>query len=167
LSQEWIEQYKSMTKLQTYIHEVNSDFSFLFDIQSYSDEEDFVEDRMVVTYGLSKKSEVKRDNSRLNGYLKGASWAWSDKDTDKGHFIGHSLGGHLDENIFPQRTDINRGHSERGKVYRKMEQYCANNEGTFCFSRPIYCDFSTRPFMLEYGVLKENGKFWIESFDNV
>lgn len=162
----WSEHYKIMTNKQTFIHEIKSDFSFLFDIQSYSDEEDFTEDRIVVTYGFSKISKVKRDNSRLNGYLRGA-WAWTDKDTDKGHFIGHSLGGNLDENIFPQKTDINRGWCDRGKVYRKMETYCASHEDTFCFSRPIYCDFSTRPFVLEYGVLKEDGSLWVEWFDNV
>jgi hypothetical protein len=167
LSKEWILQYKKMTKIQTYIDEINLDFTFLFDSQYNSIEDDFVEDRVVVTYGFSKKSEVKRDSSRMAGYLKGAAWDWSDKDTDKGHFIGHSLGGSLDQNLFPQKKDINRGHSERGKVYRKMESYCADNEGTFCFSRPIYCDFSTRPFVLEYGVLKQDGTLWVELFDNV
>lgn len=162
----WNSQYIKMTKVDTYIHKVNSEFTFLFDVQSYSYEEDFVEDRIVVTYGLSKKSEIKRDTSRLSGYLRDA-WNWTDKDTDKGHFIGHSLGGNLDENIFPQKKDINRGHSKRGKVYRKMEQYCADNEGIFCFSRPIYCDFSTRPFVLEYGVLKQDGSLWVEWFDNL
>ncbi len=162
----WMDQYIKMTAKQTFIHKVESDFTFLFDVQSYSEDEDFMEDRIVVTYGFSKKSKVKRDTSRLAGYLRG-SWNWTDKETDKGHFIGHSLGGHLDENIFPQKKDINRGHSARGKVYRKMEQYCADNEGTFCFSRPIYCDFSLRPYVIEYGVLKQDGTLWVESFDNV
>jgi len=162
----WNSHYDKMTNKETFIHKVESNFSFLFDFQSYSDDIDFIEDRMVVTYGFSKKSKIKRDNSRLNGYLRGA-WTWTDNNTDKGHFIGHSLGGNLDENIFPQKTEINRGISERGKIYRKMEKYCASNEGVFCFSRPIYCDFSTRPFILEYGVLLSNGTLWIEWFDNV
>jgi hypothetical protein len=55
----------------------------------------------------------------------------------------------------------------QGKVYRAMETYCAQNEGTFCFSRPVYCDFSTWPFVLEYGVLKQDGTLWVECFDNV
>lgn len=167
LSEEWILKYQEMTKVKIYINEITIGFTFLFDSQYNSIEEDFVEDRVVVAYGFSNKVEVKRDSSRMAGYLKGAAWDWTDKDTDKGHFIGHSLGGNLDQNLFPQKKDINRGLSERGKVYRKMEQYCADNEGTFCFSRPIYCDFSTRPFVLEYGVLKQDGTFWVELFDNV
>lgn len=176
LYDEWTSKYKKMTQMVTNILPVErvDDFGFLFDRQSYSDDcdqnDDFDEDRIVVVYGFSKKSKVKRNDkeisSRYKGYLKGA-WNWTDTETDRGHFMGHSLGGNLDANLFPQRADINRGHSERGKIYSKMEQYCANNEGTFCFSRPIYCDFSTRPFVLEYGVLKQDGTLWVESFDNV
>lgn len=176
LYNEWTSKYKKMTQMRTNIELVErvDDFDFFFDLQSHSDDlvqnDDFDEDRIVVVYGFSKKSKVKRNDkdisSRMNGYLRGA-WNWTDKKTDKGHFIGHSLGGNLDANLFPQRADINRGHSERGIIYRKMEQYCADNEGTFCFSRPIYCDFSDRPFVLEYGVLKQDGTLWVESFDNV
>ena len=165
----WLDKYKAMTKTQTNVHEISRHFTFMFDLQlqiDQGDENTFVEDRVVACWGMSKKSVVKRDATRMAGYLKGV-FNWTDKNTDKGHFIGHSLGGGVDENLFPQRKDINRGLSERGKVYRVMEQYCADNPGTFCFARPIYCDFSTRPFMLEYGVLKKDGSLWVELFDNV
>ncbi len=165
----WHKKYQAMTPDETFIQTMSRDFTLAFDVQShnpYQTDDDFIEDRVVVFYGLSKKSEVKRDSTRLAGYLRGV-YGWTDKDTDKGHFIGHSLGGGVDENIFPQKKEVNRGHSVGGKVYRAMETYCAQNEGTFCFSRPIYCDFSTRPFVLEYGVLKRYGTLWVEAFENV
>ena len=165
----WHNKYKAMVEGDTYIHQMNRDFSFMFDVQSqnpYQTDDDFIEDRVVVFFGLSKTSEVKRDASRMSGYLRNV-FNWTDKDTDKGHFIGHSMGGGVDENLFAQKKQINRGQSVRGKVYRAMETYCATHQGTFCFSRPIYCDFSTRPFVLEYGLLKHDGTLWIEQFDNV
>ena len=165
----WLKKYQQMTPMDTYVQQMDREFTFMFDVQSHNYEvayDDFIEDRVVVSWGLSNKSAVKRDGARMAGYLKGV-YNWTDKNTDKGHFIGHSLGGGVDENLFPQRTDINRGQSARGKVYRAMEQYCADNAGTFCFSRPIYGDFSTRPFVLEYGVLTHDGALWVEHFDNV
>lgn len=164
----WQEQYKKMTATPTYVQHIQKHFSLLYDFQSIAqdDNEDYTEDRVVVFYGLSQQSAVKRDAVRMKGYLV-HGFEWTDKDTDKGHFIGHSLGGNVDENLFPQKRQINRGQSAQGKIYRKMENYCAKNPGTFCFSRPIYCDFSTRPFILEYGLLTEEGKLWVEQFDNV
>lgn len=47
-----------------------------------------------------------------------------------------------------------------------MEKYCREQEGTFCFSRPIYCDGSNVPRWLEFGVLKSDGTLWVEVFDN-
>jgi len=45
----------------------------------------------------------------------------------------------------------------RGKVFRAMERHCSENPGTFCFSRPIYCDRSWHPCMIEYGLLTKEG----------
>ncbi|MBC7947441.1 MAG: hypothetical protein H7Y42_06150, partial [Chitinophagaceae bacterium] len=86
--------------------------------------------------------------------------------TDKGHFMAHTIGGGLEVNIFAQCRDINRGWSKRGKVYRSMEKHCAKNAGTFCFNRPIYSEDTNRPCMIEFGVLMEDGKLWVEKFDN-
>jgi hypothetical protein len=46
-----------------------------------------------------------------------------------------------------------------------MEQYCFAHPGTFCFSRPLYADASSKPTLLEYGVLKA-GELWVEIFEN-
>lgn len=69
-------------------------------------------------------------------------------------------------NVFVQRRDLNRGWSDAGKRYRRMEDYCVRNPGTFCFSRPIYTDGSAKPAMLEFGALKTDGELWVELFDN-
>jgi hypothetical protein len=85
---------------------------------------------------------------------------------DKGHFIGHAMGGLLHINLFPQSKSINRGWSELGKLYRKMERYCEKNPGTYCFSRPIYAGYSAHPQLIEFGVLKHDGHFWVNQFPN-
>ena len=83
-----------------------------------------------------------------------------DSEIDAGHFIAHSLGGGLDMNIFPQKRSLNQGRSEEGKVYREMERYPLLNPSTFLFIRPIYFDYSERPYFLEYGVLRSDAVFW-------
>ena len=45
-------------------------------------------------------------------------------DYDKGHFVCHSAGGGGDWNLFPQ-LPLNRGWSEEGRLYRKMEAFVA------------------------------------------
>ena len=47
-----------------------------------------------------------------------------------------------------------------------MERYCAENEGTFFFSRLIYTDATARPAEIESGILKPDGTLWVEVFEN-
>jgi hypothetical protein len=47
-----------------------------------------------------------------------------------------------------------------------MEDYCAAKMGTFCFSRPIYCDETAKPTFVEFGILKSDRELWVERFDN-
>jgi hypothetical protein len=56
----------------------------------------------------------------------------------------------LDVNLFPQRREVNRGWSDEGKLFRKMERYAAEHPGTFCFARPICRDLSRRPIIPKY-----------------
>jgi hypothetical protein len=168
----WCEQYRLMTPSKTNILQFTVDgFEYLFDFTSelvsrnVIDPKQQVEDRVVAVFGCSKEAIKKRDINRQRGFL-GPTKRVFGSNYDKGHFIGHSLGGGLDINLFPQRRVINRGWSARGKVFRSMEQYCALNPGTFCFSRPIYRDLTWRPSELEYGILKKNGELWVERFDN-
>jgi hypothetical protein len=127
------------------------------------------ESRLVVACGTSSPQKTRgRDDSRLKGWIGptglaiGTGW-------DKGHYIGHSIGGAVEgveANVFIQRRDLNRGWSKAGRRFRALEQYCARNAGTFCFARPIYIDGTARPGFVEFGLLKIDGSLRVEGFDN-
>lgn len=126
------------------------------------------ETRVVGVFGLSAPKKIRRDDYRLRGWI-GSTEHYFGKDWDKGHFIAHSIGGAVDGmelNVFQQRRDLNRGWSQQGKIFRKMEKYCFDNPGTFCFNRPIYFDTSFKPAFYEFGVLMPDGQLWVELFDN-
>jgi hypothetical protein len=130
-----------------------------------------MEARLVLAIGRSAPRLPKRDDSRLRGWagpsltnVYGPGW-------DRGHFIAHSMGGVVDGfelNVFVQRRSLNRGWKShpRGGLYRQMEKYCASNDRTLCFSRPIYCDETAKPTFIEFGILKPDGTLWLELFDN-
>jgi len=140
-------------------------FLFLFDFTSELDDPDVADDRVVAAYGVTFPPSQERDVSRMRGYPLGVEKI--DARYDRGHFIAHLSGGSLDVNLFPQKREVNRGWSDEGKLFRKMERYAADHPGTFCFARPIYHDLSCCPAVLEYGVLKQNGTLWVNRFANV
>lgn len=126
------------------------------------------ESRLVVAHGRSAPRKRARDDHRLRGWVgpteKAFGHGW-----DKGHFIAHSLGGAVDgveANVFVQRRDLNRGWSEEGKRFRRMEQQCFENPGTLCFARPIYIDGTSRPAWLEFGIVEPSSGPRVECFDN-
>jgi hypothetical protein len=124
--------------------------------------------RIVSAYGKSSPQKINRDDYRLRGWV-GPTEKIYGKNWDKGHFIAHSIGGAIDRmeiNVFKQKRDLNRGWSTEGKLFRKMEEYCFQNPGTFCFNRPFYSDQTDKPSHLEFGLLKTNKELWIEFFDN-
>jgi len=172
LPEKWRKAYQKMTPTSTNIIQFNyNNFEFLFDYSSelvmkgIISHNQAVEDRVVAVFGRSQPSSIKRDANRIKGFLGLSSKNFSNG-YDKGHFIGHALGGGLDVNLFPQKSDVNRGWSEKGRLYRKMERYCANNIGTFCFSRPLYYTSHWVPDAIEYGVLMSTLELWVEIFDN-
>jgi hypothetical protein len=153
----WCDVYCDVTgKASEVVELVDSKFHFLFDL---------FRERVVAAYGESRKNPEKRDSSRMRGFLGGSIRALFKGRTDKGHFMAHAQGGGLDINLFPQRPDINRGLGGR-RGYRMLEEYCAMNVGTFCFSRPIYGDESWIPMELEYGVLRHDRQFQVRRFTN-
>lgn len=168
LPNRWIDAYHEMTQHEAYILDVpDRGFNFLFDLTlAKYDKNDPArpDDRVVAAYGLSRRAESERDASRIRGF--GAIGGTARGPMDKGHFMAHSMGGSLDINIFPQRSEVNRGRSARGRIYRSMERYAATHPGTFVFSRPIYGDDSWVPHALEYGILLPEPRFWIERFPN-
>jgi hypothetical protein len=122
-----------------------------------------VADRVIGVFGTSSSAEQKRNTRRvrieLSEELEGSA-------RDDGHFMARSIGGGIDVNLFSQDRLLNRGWSSQGKLYRRMEKYCREQEGTFCFSRPIYTDGSNVPRWLEFGGLKSDETLWVEVFDN-
>lgn len=126
------------------------------------------EARLVAAWGFSQPRPRARDDYRLKGWV-GATEKRFGREWDKGHFIAHSIGGAVDgleANVFIQRRDLNRGWSAAGKRFRAMEKYCVASAGTFCFSRPLYIDETSRPGFCEFGLLKQDGELWVECFDN-
>lgn len=165
LEDEWIATYYDMSSHAPNILQFpDHGYTFLYDQTSANPCD--VDDRLVAAYGHSTQSEHKRDKSRIQGFLGGGIDIPGKGRFDKGHVLAHAMGGGLDVNLFPQRPELNRGRSEAGRVYRRMEKYAADHPGTFAFSRLIYSDNSWVPSFLEYGVLMPDGKLWVEWFEN-
>jgi hypothetical protein len=153
----WCQSYEAMPGSSDDIVAVEQEnYTHLFDLRA---------ERVVVAFGLSTKNLIKRDASRMKGFLGKMSDRFLGRG-DKGHIMSHGQGGGMDINLFPQRPDVNRGRSLSGKVYREMERYCAANTGSFCFSRLLYDEPSWVPFEIEYGVLYHPRQFRIERFTN-
>ena len=121
------------------------------------------QDRVVGVLGTSASVKRSRTGHRRN---------WGDPPEelvghrDRGHFIAHCIGGGLDVNVFSQNRRLNRGWPEQGRLCRNMERYAFTHPGTFCFSRPVYEDGSSVPRGLEFGLLRDDGSLWVETFDN-
>lgn len=126
------------------------------------------ESRLVVAFGRSTPLPRKRDDRRLRRWIGPTSLSFGQQ-WDKGHFIAHSIGGAVDgieANVFIQRRDLNRGWSDEGKRFRRMESYCAEHAGTFCFVRPIYRDGTARPRWLDFGLIDSQGVLDVYRFRN-
>jgi hypothetical protein len=165
LEDEWSATYYDMSSHNPCIMKFSDQgFTFLYDQASANTDD--VDDRLVAAYGFSTANDHKRDSSRIQGFLGGGLDISGKGKFDKGHALAHAMGGGLDVNLFPQNPELNRGRSEAGKVYRKMEKFAADHPGTFVFSRLIYSNDSWVPTSLEYGVLKPDGELWVEWFEN-
>lgn len=123
-----------------------------------------VEDRLVAAHGESRPSTKNRQNSRLRGRPNGPVDLIDRarrSPYDRGHAIGHVLGGILDLGIIPQIRPVNRG-----GAWRKMERYCQEHPGTYFFCRPLYAGLSPHPAEIEFGVLRTDATLWVQSFRN-
>jgi hypothetical protein len=125
--------------------------------------------RIVAVHGFSRPVADAREHARLryhgNSYIREFGENRKDAPFDKGHFIGHKLGGQIDNGIFAQRRDVNRGWQPHTGFYQ-MERYAQANPGVFVFCRPIYGDGSSCPFYIEYGILRTDKTWWVEVFPN-
>lgn len=156
----WLERYQRMCDGPANVLKMSvGGFDYLFDFCSNIGVTDR-EDRVVVTFGLSRAAENPRPASRMKGFPTDAERG------DRGHLIAHGSGGGVDINLVHQDPRLNRGWSPEGKRYRELERYTAAHPGTFFFSRPIYDDATARPSAFELGVLRPDRAMWIELFEN-
>ena len=128
----------------------------------------FIPDRLVGVYGTSAPPVETREKSRIRNWVAPTEEYYG-KGRDKGHAIGRALGGGAHGpgiNTWDQERALNRGWSERGRVFRKMEKYCAQNPGTFCFTRARYVDQKSKPKALEFGIAMPDCSLWVEEFEN-
>lgn len=172
LPYEWLDQYVAMSNRKVNAHRITEngflyiyDFYSEFALKNQAQADPIIEDRLIGVLGLSNPTTSKRDASRQRGWA-GLSGESLGTENDKGHFVAHTLGGGFEINMFVQLRELNRGWSEKGKIYREMETFCSENPNTFMFNRPFYNDASARPSALEFGILKTDGKIWLEYFEN-
>lgn len=167
----WCDEYYSEVSVANpQVMDIGS-FTVIFDFTASLDDSDFQggsrqADRVIAIYGRSCPPQAVRDAVRMRGFL-GETFDVFGHGYDKGHFIAHTAGGDILDSVnwFRQERRLNRGWSEQGKIYRKMERFCAVHPGTFLFARPIYGNSTADPDRLEFGILRDGAlDAWI--FDN-
>jgi hypothetical protein len=164
----WLAEYDASTPWQTEVLEITQgDLTFLFDGAPTlrGTGADHGDDRVVAVWGCSRVPDRRRDRARLAGFIPNPL-SWSRVGRDRGHFVAHAAGGRLDLNLFPQAAHLNRGRTEEGKLWRRMERHAALHPGTPLFVRPIYDTPGWTPAALHHGLLTADGLWW-ERFANV
>lgn len=158
----WCAEYRNASDSAEIVEVVLVPGVFLFDL---------IAERVVLAYAISSAPEHARDASRMRGFpdvgigFRHVTGDAADR-ADRGHFLCHAAGGGLDMNLFPQRRELNRGWSEEGKRFRRMERHVASHGGIFYFHRPMYDDATWVPARLEYGVLLDDTSWWTDEFQN-
>ena len=171
----WREDYELTTQRPTNLVLVpDRAFIYVFDhysileAQGLAPQDSTIEDRLIGALGSSATVTKDREAGRLQGWI-GPTKEVLGEGRDKGHVLAHSMGGLVDGheiNLYSQQSQLNRGHSEQGKKYRKMEAYCAEHPGTFVSNRLYYKDQSSKPHKIEYTILLPNKMVWTEMFTN-
>ncbi|MEO6524240.1 MAG: hypothetical protein ABIN91_21315 [Mucilaginibacter sp.] len=101
--------------------------------QDYSDDIYGRAARGVFVYSRSAPGTSVRNHRRMSQFLGAFKNRPEYVGYDKGHFIAHSNDGQIDQNLYRQLKELNRGLSPQGKLFRSMERYLQNNEGVFYF----------------------------------
>ncbi len=163
----FIEEYKvQFSKSEIFKFIVNG-YTYLFSLNENPDSNKIkMEDRVIGVYGRISHTNAKRDTSRMKGFIGQFTKLNKYKDFDKGHFISHKINGELDQNLYPQLKELNRGWSKQGKLFRSMERYCEQNPDDFLFTRPIYTDLSWIPRFIDYGIFTKEFGLLLNRFDN-
>ena len=179
ISVSWLEK-----ELEIYLTKVYEDVFEDADIRHFNDTlkrvykiffdctQDFSDDiygraaRVVFVYGKSAQSASVRNNKRMSQFFGAFKNQPEYVGYDKGHFIAHSNDGQIDQNLYPQLKELNRGLSPQGKLFRSMERYLQKNEGLFYFVRPIYSDLTWIPDKIDFGIFTKERGLILNRFDN-
>ncbi|MFA4928174.1 MAG: hypothetical protein WC558_06635 [Patulibacter sp.] len=158
----WMDAYRAVTPWTPEVMEIRQGaLTYLFDGAPTFDGETTsgFDDRVVAVWGSSCRPVHRRDRGRLAGFIPNPR-SWSVRQRDRGHFVSHAAGGGLDLNLFPQHAALNRGRSEDGRRWRRMERLIASRPGTPLFVRPIYRDPTWTPALLEIGFWRDGALRW-------
>lgn len=142
-------------------------YTIFFDCtQDYSDDIYGRAARVVFVYGRSAPGSSARNHRRMSQFLGAFKNQPEYIGYDKGHFIAHSNDGQIDQNLYPQLKELNRGLSLQGKLFRSMERYLQKNEGLFYFVRPVYNDLTWIPNKIDFGIYSKERGLLLNRFDN-
>src|ERR1700710_59112 len=120
--QDWLEAYEAGTSWVAEVLEIRQGpLTYLFDGTPSMSGADSGDDRVVAVWGQSAPAAAARDKGRQAGFIPVPD-RWSHIGMDRGHFVAHAAGGGMDMNFFPQAKGLNRGTTERGKVWKRMER---------------------------------------------
>jgi hypothetical protein len=140
---------------------VQSGATYLFDLGSAAGAPQ--DERTVAAWMLTPAVVAGRDASYQRGFPLPPTADGTP--VDRGHLIPHLSGGEYGPNLFRQDRALNRGWSEAGIRYRRLEREAAASPGTFYFGHLRYDDDTAHPCEIETGLLRD-GELHVERFDN-
>lgn len=108
--------------------------------------------RTILAVGRPQAPDDARETSYQVGYPLPDKLAG--RDVDRGHFVAYTAGGLYGPNLFVQDRALNRGWSEEGRRFRKLEQMAASRAPhTLAITIPYYADETDVPSHLTMVVL--------------
>ena len=141
----WTERYRmqtaGVTELVTFEH---GGAKYLFDKAE-------VYDRSIAAVGFAETPLAPRNRGYQAGFPLKAD---PERPVDRGHMIPSSAGGLYGPNLFRQDRALNRGWSDEGKAYRKIESFAVSHH-SFFFCALVYCDDTDFPALIELGKVYE------------
>jgi hypothetical protein len=168
----WQRAYRKMAQSPTRIHTfAHRDHHVLFDRPSALVADGILpgerapEDRILVVYGQSQEIASTALTTQQKSLL-GEAAVQLGAPRSRPYSPGSALGEAFDISLYPLYRDLDRERTSDGRAYRAMQRYCSGFPGTFCFTRLLYTSRSWCPSVIEHGLLKRDGAFWVRRFRN-
>lgn len=126
-------------------------------------------DRSVIAIGSPSAPDRPREESYQRGFPIADTCAG--RPLDRGHLLPHTAGGGYGPNLFAQDRALNRGWSNDGREYRRMERRAISAPaGTLFAVVLIYIDRSALPAFVQLAILSPGGgesRFFRNRFDDI